>query len=162
MATTIPTNPMRQEDSLKNKGQEAINTIGEKAKDAAQSVADRARDAAHNVGDKARDTAQSVADRTRDAVSNLGSRAEEATHNVGKGMESLAGTLREKMPQQGVLGSASSRVADCLDSTGRYVEEEGLKGMADDMTNLIRKNPIPAVLVGVGLGYLIARVTSRS
>jgi len=162
MATTTPHNPTRQDDSLKNKGQEAVNTMGAQAKEAAQSVADRAKDAAHNIGDKARDAASSVADRARDAVSGIGTRAEDATHSVGKGMESLAGTLRDKMPNQGVLGSAGSRVASTLESSGRYLEQEGLQGMAEDMTNLIRKNPFPAVLVGIGLGYLIARVTSRS
>ena len=29
-------------------------------------------------------------------------------------------------------------------------------------TGIIRRNPIPALLVGVGLGFLIARSTSRS
>jgi hypothetical protein len=27
------------------------------------------------------------------------------------------------------------------------------------MTNLIRRHPIPAVLIGIGLGYLLARMT---
>ena len=35
--------------------------------------------------------------------------------------------------------------------------------MADDLTDLIRRNPIPALLVGVGVGFLLARATtSRS
>jgi hypothetical protein len=50
-------------------------------------------------------------------------------------------------------------VASALDSTGHYLEEQGLSGMAEDLTNLIRRNPIPALLIGVGLGYLLARMT---
>jgi len=34
--------------------------------------------------------------------------------------------------------------------------------MADDVTNMIRRNPFPAVLVGVALGFMIARLTTRS
>jgi hypothetical protein len=34
--------------------------------------------------------------------------------------------------------------------------------MGEDLTNLIRRNPLPAVLVGIGIGYLLARATSRS
>jgi hypothetical protein len=37
--------------------------------------------------------------------------------------------------------------------------------MMDDMTNLVRRNPIPALLLGLGVGFLIGRVlssTSRS
>ena len=29
------------------------------------------------------------------------------------------------------------------ENTGRYLQNEGSKGIADDMTNLIRRNPIP-------------------
>jgi hypothetical protein len=77
-------------------------------------------------------------------------------------MSSLAGSVRENMPHEGMMGTASNYVADALESGGRYLQEEGFRGMADDMTNLIRRNPIPALLVGIGLGYLIARSTSRS
>jgi hypothetical protein len=30
--------------------------------------------------------------------------------------------------------------------------------MADDVTELIRRNPIPAMLIGVGIGFLLAKV----
>jgi ElaB/YqjD/DUF883 family membrane-anchored ribosome-binding protein len=31
--------------------------------------------------------------------------------------------------------------------------------MADDVTEMIRKNPIPAVLVGIGIGFLLGQLT---
>jgi len=31
--------------------------------------------------------------------------------------------------------------------------------MGDDITNMIRRNPIPALLVGIGIGFLLARAT---
>jgi hypothetical protein len=61
-----------------------------------------------------------------------------------------------------VLGSAKSAAADALERTGRYVEQEGFSGMAGDVSELIRKNPIPALLLGIGFGFLLARFTSRS
>jgi hypothetical protein len=33
--------------------------------------------------------------------------------------------------------------------------------MAEDFTNLVRRNPIPALLIGVAFGFLVARATSR-
>jgi uncharacterized membrane-anchored protein YhcB (DUF1043 family) len=33
--------------------------------------------------------------------------------------------------------------------------------MAEDFTGMIRRNPIPALLIGVAVGFLIARATSR-
>jgi len=74
-------------------------------------------------------------------------------------MESLAGTIRQKAPHEGVFGNAASSVADTLEQGGRYIREEGLSGMADDLTNTIRRNPLPAVLVAVAIGFLLARAT---
>jgi hypothetical protein len=32
--------------------------------------------------------------------------------------------------------------------------------MAGDLTNMIKNNPIPSILIGVGIGFLLARLTS--
>jgi len=101
-----------------------------------------------------------VSERIKDAASSIGEKAEDAASAVGSGLKSLGNTIRDHTPQDGMVGKASSAVADTLESTGRYLQEEGLKGIADDVTNLIRRNPIPAMLVGVGVGFLIARATT--
>lgn len=107
-----------------------------------------------NPESSARETAQEVASAAR-------RRAESATHSVGAGMESLGETIREKGPHEGVLGKASARIASTLESGGHYLQEEGLSGMADDLTNMVRRNPITAILIGVGVGFLLARATRR-
>jgi hypothetical protein len=62
-----------------------------------------------------------------------------------------------------MAGGASSAVADTVESSGRYLQEEGLKEMTEDVTNLIRRYPIPALLIGVAAGYLAGRaMTPRS
>jgi hypothetical protein len=109
--------------------------------------------------DKAKQAASTVADKAKGVASAVGEKAESAVSAVGGGMQSLAGTIREKGPHGGVFGGAASGMAGALDSSGRYLEEQGLSGMAEDVTNLIRRNPIPAMLVGIGLGYLLARLT---
>jgi hypothetical protein len=155
---------------MKSKAQDAANTVTEKAKDFGSSVAEKAKDFGSSVADKAKDAASTVADKTKDAASSVahtagdvastvGHKAEDATSAVGNGMTSLAGTIREKAPHEGMLGSASATLADTLESGGRYLQEEGLKGIADDLTNLIKRNPLPALLVGIGLGFLLARAT---
>jgi ElaB/YqjD/DUF883 family membrane-anchored ribosome-binding protein len=128
----------------KNKAQEAAAAIGEKAREAASSVAGSAKDLTHKAADLA---------------SNAGHQAEEAVSSVGGQMKNLAGTIREKAPHEGMLGSAAARVADTLETSGRYLQEENLKGMANDLTALIRQYPIQAILVGMGVGFLFARAT---
>jgi hypothetical protein len=125
--------------------------------ESASGIAERAKDTASSVAEQARSAASSAAHTARDVASQAGQKAEDATSSVGSGMQSLASSLRDKGPHEGMMGTATSRVADSLDSGGRYLQEHGLSGLGDDLTNLIRRNPIPAVLIGFGVGFLIAR-----
>jgi hypothetical protein len=137
----------------------AVSSGAEKAKDVAHTAVDRTKEVAQAGVEKARDLANTGVEKAKDAAHSAGHMAEHATESVGGGMESLAGTIRQKAPHEGVLGSAASKVADTLEQGGRYIKEEGLSGMADDLTNTIRRNPLPAVLVAVALGFLLARAT---
>jgi ElaB/YqjD/DUF883 family membrane-anchored ribosome-binding protein len=76
-------------------------------------------------------------------------------------MQSLAHTIRENAPREGMIGRASSSVAQGLESGGKYLKEEGVSGMVDDLTEVVRRNPLPAVLIGIGVGFLLARLTSN-
>jgi hypothetical protein len=95
------------------------------------------------------------------AAAFVGEKAEQATQAVGAGMESLGGVIREHEPADGVLHNAGEAIAQKLVAAGRYLEDHGLKGVADDVTNLIRRNPIPALLIGIGVGVLLARIVRR-
>ena len=109
--------------------------------------------------DKTKELASSAGQTAGSVASTVGQKAEDATAAVGSGMKSLAGTIREKGPHDGFTGQTTAAVADALETSGRYLEEEGLRGMGQDVTHFIRRYPIPALLVGVGLGLLIARAT---
>jgi hypothetical protein len=131
------------ETELKVKVEQAGAACLDKAKDMASSVMEQASSMAHAVGD---------------AGAAVGEKANDATAAVGSRMNSVAGTIRETMPREGVLGTASSSVAGSLESGGRYLQEKNIGGMAEDITNLIRRNPVPALLVGVGIGFVLAKV----
>jgi hypothetical protein len=87
--------------------------------------------------------------------------ADRATTAVGSGMESLAGTVRENLPHDGMIGAASSAVADTLEKGGRYLQEHTPADMLDDIATAIRKNPMTSLMIGVGLGFLMARMWKR-
>jgi sorbitol-specific phosphotransferase system component IIA len=133
----------------------------EKAKETASNIADKARDTAANVADKAGDVAKQAYDKAGQYASAVGDKADDAVESVGHGMKSFAGTIRENMPNKGMLGSASESVAGALESGGRYLEDRGLSGIGTDVTDLIKRNPVPAVLLALGLGFMIACATRR-
>jgi len=122
------------------------SNLGDKAKDATSAVANKAEGAASYVGHKA-----------EDAASFVSGKADDATVAVGGGLRTLGSTLRQKAPHEGMMGDASSAVANTLERTGRHLQEDGFRGIVDDMTNAIRRNPIPALFVGIGVGFLLAR-----
>lgn len=154
MANMTPSGQSRHQGA----GQTA-SELKQKAQDTAQGVADKAKDVASSVADQARGAASAVADKASDVAHGVSDRADQAASSVGSGMQSLAGSLREKMPHEGMMGRASDAVADTLESGGRYLQEEGFSGLASDLTDLIRRNPIPALFAGIAIGYLIARST---
>jgi len=142
--------------AMKNKGEERPGSIS-----GSTETRNRPHEETGSMAEKARDLASTAGEKVRDVASNVGQKAEDATSAVASSMKSLAGTIRESVAHGGMLGAASSTVASTLESSGRYLQEEGLRGIGEDLTQLIRRNPIPALLLGVGLGYLLAQ-TRRS
>jgi len=151
--TTSKGNEARGNTGHGGTGQQAFD----KAKDVAGQAVDKAKDVASQAMDKARDAASSVGEMVGHTASNVGRKADDLTSSAGTSIKNFGDTIREHAPQ-GMLGDAAKTVASTTNQVGRYLEEEGLSGMFDDMTNLIKRNPIPAILVGVGLGVLIGRV----
>jgi ElaB/YqjD/DUF883 family membrane-anchored ribosome-binding protein len=118
---------------------------------------DKIKDLGSQVADKAKEAASSVSEMASHAATNLGKKADELTETAGTNVRHLGDRIEEQGPHGGMLGQASHTVADTLRSSGRYMEEARLSGMADDMTNMIRRNPMTAVCIGVGIGFLLGR-----
>jgi len=138
-------------------GNQGNQGIAQTAKDMGGQFVEKAKEMGGQFADKATGVMQGAKKMTE----NFGERAGDALHSMGSGMKSAGETIRESMPQSGVLGSAGSRIADTLDSTGRYFEEHNFGNIGEDLTGMIRRNPIPALLCAAAIGFLLARA-SRS
>jgi len=158
-----PTKNKAEERSVNSPQTPAGANSGDWPRDIAAAAGQKGSGLASAVAESAEQAASFVGSKAGEAATYVGHKAEDATGAVGGGLKSLGQTIREHTPQTGALGQASSAVASGLESTGRYLQQEGLRGIGEDMTNLVRRNPIPAVFVALGLGFLIARATtSRS
>jgi hypothetical protein len=139
------------------KASDMARDAGQKASDMAHTATEKVKDVAQQAGQKASELAHSAADRARDAAHAAGHKAEDATASLGGSLRSAADKVRSSTPDEGMFGRASDVVADALDHGGQYLQDKNLSGMADDLTEMIRRNPIPALLLGVGVGFLIGR-----
>lgn len=136
----------------------------EKAKSTTSHVTQKAKDTAEkakNVAGSLSEQVQNVARRASGIASDVGDRAGDTVSAVGGQMRTLASTIREKVPQEGVVGSAASAIANTLESGGHYLEEQKLNDIAKDLSAVIRRYPVASVLAGFGCGFLLAR-TLRS
>jgi hypothetical protein len=80
---------------------------------------------------------------------------------VGEKIGSIADTIREKAPHEGAVGTAAATVADKLDAAGSYLQQKNLDHIMGDLSSVIRRYPIPSLLIGLGIGYLLAQGTRR-
>jgi len=159
MANTNKNRPEGTAQSVVDKAKDMASEAKDKVQETAHSFTERAGEVASNVTHRAGEMASNVAHRAGEAASNVGKKVDSGVSAAGSGMQSFAETVRDRGPSSGVLGSATSAVADTLENTGEYLETHGLSGIASDLTDMIRRNPIPALLIGIGVGFLIARAT---
>ena len=85
----------------------------------------------------------------------------QVTTAVGERIGSLAEAIREKAPHEGAVGTAATAVAEKLDVAGSYLQEKDLNRVLGDVSGMIRRYPVPSLLIGLGIGYLLARSTRR-
>ena len=123
-----------------------------------ETLGDASKTIGGNIGEDVKDVGRQLGGKAETFASNIADQAEHATGAVGTCMESFAETIREHSPKEGMLGSASQAISEKFEKGGQYLEEKGLKGMGEDITDLIRSNPVPALLVGIGLGFLLAKM----
>lgn len=131
-------------------------------KDKTEDMIEKGKQGLQQAADKGRDMAQQAADKAKEMGTAVRDRADAGVSSVGSGMRNAADAIKSHTPQSGVLGQAAATVTDTLDSTGRYLEEHGVSGAAEDLTGMIRKHPVPSVLIGIGLGILLGQFMNSS
>jgi uncharacterized protein YjbJ (UPF0337 family) len=75
--------------------------------------------------------------------------------NVASRVTQTAGMAADKA--QEVAGSAATAVTDTVAGVGTYVQDKGVLGLSEDLTGLIRRYPVPALLIGLGIGFVLGR-----
>jgi len=78
-----------------------------------------------------------------------------AAQGVASSVTETVGTAATKA--QEMAGSAATAVTDTAAGVRTYAQEKGLQGLSEDLTQLIRRYPVPALLVGLGIGFVLAR-----
>jgi hypothetical protein len=110
--------------------------------------ADRANATATTAMERAKHAASHAAHTAMDLGRYAAGMADTVSAQIGHRIESMGGSLRGKGPHEGMMGTAACRVANALERGGRYLQEGGLSGVADDLTDLVRRK-LTAVETGI-------------
>jgi len=121
-------------------------------KQAEQEIARRLEE----YGDKVAGVVASVSAKAQEFGATAAKKANEAAPVIGEKMESLATSIRERAPRDGRLGTATTKVAEGLESASYYLKEKKFDYLGEDLRGLVRRYPLQSLLVGFGLGLLLA------
>jgi len=102
-------------------------------------------------------------------ASGLGQMVEEKIDHgrraAADGLDSAATALHEKadnLPGGEKVASAAHTAAKGLGSTADYIRTSNLKGMMEDLQQVVKNNPGASLLTAAALGFLVARAFSRN
>lgn len=112
-----------------------------------------------NITAKAQEFGSTAATKAQEFGSTAATKANEAATAMGGTIGSLANVIRENAPRDGAVGTAASAVVDSLESARSYLQEKKFDHLAKDVTALVHAYPVQSLLIGIGLGYLLARRT---
>ena len=161
-----------ERERIYDEGERIANNASERAGDLAQRVGERARQAADDLRSKdagellddarhkAGDLAETARQKTSEATAVAADKVETAMNATGEQFTNLAQTVRERAPE-GRVGDVATTAADAIERSGQYLQQADLQSIRGDLERIIRGRPIESLLVGLGVGYLLARSMRR-
>ena len=78
-----------------------------------------------------------------------------AAQGVASTVTEAAGSAAAKA--QEMAGAAATAAADTVAGAGPYIQEKGVQALPADLVGLIRRHPVPALLIGLGIGFVLGR-----
>jgi uncharacterized protein YjbJ (UPF0337 family) len=107
-------------------------------------------------GDKTGGAVGRMSVKAREFGATAAKRANQAAPVIGEKMKSLANVIRGKAPREGKIGTTATKVAGGLESASNYLQEKKFDHLGEDFRGLVRRYPMRSLLIGLGLGFLLA------
>ena len=120
-------------------------------------ASEKAKEAMASMREMAEHVTSAVGVIANQAICDVGMKSDELTAEAGHRIQELSENLSDSIPHEGVLGIASQTVVEAIKGSGDYLADAKLSGMTKDVTRIVRRYPITAVLIAAGLGWFIGR-----
>ena len=86
-------------------------------------------------------------------------KAEQIRTSAAEGLDSAASAMQSGGAR---VASAAQRTGEALASGADYVRAHDARDMMDDLMEIVRNNPGPALLGAVALGFIVGRAVYRN
>ena len=142
----------------------AANGSGTTDTEGGSSAVDQARTAGTPVTQTAGQALHTAQAKVGQVAGQAATTANQGMDAAAGGLNSLAGTIRDRsqsMSGQGPSGTAqqaAAAAADKLETAAQYLRQTDPEQLVTELEALVRRRPVEAVLVAVGLGFLLSRV----
>jgi len=136
---------------------ESRREVDRRLKDYDERMGQMMQSATHDEASNGGSMADEGKGKIKESAAGAATKVAQAASVVGEKIGSLAEVIREKAPLEGTVRTAATVVAKKLDAAGSYLQEKDLGEMGGDLARLIRRYPLPALLIGLGIGYLWGR-----
>jgi uncharacterized protein YjbJ (UPF0337 family) len=112
-------------------------------------------------GDKTARVVARMSVKARELGAAAANKANQAAPVIGEKVKSLASAIREKAPREGKMGTTATKVAGGLESASNYLQEKKFDHLGEDFRGLVRRYPLQSLLIGLGLGFLLAKRSKK-
>jgi uncharacterized protein YjbJ (UPF0337 family) len=143
-------------DRIAGQKDKLVGVIQEKYGYSREQAEQEAERRLEEYADKTGGTVAGMTAKAREFGATAARKANEAAPVLGEKMESLASRIREKAPREGRIGTTATKVAGGLESASYYLHEKKFEHLGADLKGLVRRYPLQTLLVGLGLGFLLA------
>jgi ElaB/YqjD/DUF883 family membrane-anchored ribosome-binding protein len=76
----------------------------------------------------------------------------------GEQLEQVAHTIRKRAPDRDAR-RLSDQAAERFERSGRYLQQARPQDLRSDLETAIRAHPLRSMLIGLGIGMIIGRIT---
>ena len=115
-----------------------------------EKASDQISEAVSSVKDKAQDLGNLAAEKVNETRGSAANRLASAASAIHQNADSLPGGDK--------VHSVAHSTADKLAATAEYVRSHDMKGVVADLEHVVRRNPGPALLAAVAVGFMAGRM----
>ncbi len=94
---------------------------------------------------------QAYSEQTAGVAATVTGAAQDVASRVAETARTTAAQAQER------VRAAATAVTDTVAGAGTALQDKGVQGLSGDLADLIRRYPIPALLIGLGIGFVLAR-----